>query len=244
MTASAHRQHGHSRAAGVITGGGALMLAVALTAAVVSGRMWWLVKPGFGPVVLAAAAVLAVVGLARMIVCVRRVDASAPESVASLLTIIAAALVAVAAVGPATGALAADKPLFAAASAPPQRFAALPAPPEVPYVPLYQIAGRLSGTTAPGSSIAGREIRVIGQVTTGTEGSSTKGPGWQLARMQMNCCAADTLRTVIKGVGAPPAPVGTWVDGTARAFVSDESDPQLEILSAKQIGEPRTPYEF
>jgi uncharacterized repeat protein (TIGR03943 family) len=91
-----------------------------------------------------------------------------------------------------------------------------------------------------GASFAGRPVRLTGFVHKERDGD-----GFVLARYQIACCAADALSTVVRVVGTGPPPArDSWVTvtGTFRAMTQDDV-PELAATDLQPIAPPADPYE-
>ena len=91
-----------------------------------------------------------------------------------------------------------------------------------------------------GASFAGKPVNLTGFVSRQRDGE-----GFQLARYQIACCAADALSSVVRVVGAgPPPPRDTWVTvtGTFRAMTKDGSA-ELTAIEIRPVPPPVNPYE-
>lgn len=117
-------------------------------------------------------------------------------------------------------------------------FAALPAADPVPLT-LTEFTGRVQQDGR--HALAGRRVQLTGFVTP------TKDGQWQLTRLVVNCCAADSqvLRIAVYGAAAPPADTwvtvtGTWHKqgtlGTRTAGVG------LDVTGVQRIEEPPNRY--
>jgi uncharacterized membrane protein YcgQ (UPF0703/DUF1980 family) len=71
------------------------------------------------------------------------------------------------------------------------------------------------------------------------------GEGFQLARYQIACCAADAAPVVVRVVGieGDPPPRDTWVTVTGSHRPGDRDVPELAATSLVEIPEPDDPYE-
>ena len=92
------------------------------------------------------------------------------------------------------------------------------------------------------SPLKDRTVRMTGFVTPGHGGT------WYLTRMVISCCAADALarKVEVHGVAAPPA--DTWVTVTGTwlpngQLQQDDAMPQLTASAVERIAAPREPYE-
>lgn len=194
---------------------------------------WWLIGAGAVMVVLAATVLL------------RDLRATPPEtdghehgadrsSWLLLLPVLVIALVA----PPALGSDAVNR------SAPDEvRTVANDLPPGPLELGVAEVVGRSTGI----GSLDGREVTVTGFVAH-REGEIL------LARLTINCCAADARPYTVALVGAGLAPVAdvpvdTWlrVSGTVTpgsATRANRYTPELTVLGAEQISAPDDPYEY
>ncbi|GIM93048.1 TIGR03943 family putative permease subunit [Paractinoplanes toevensis] len=111
-------------------------------------------------------------------------------------------------------------------------------------VPLLQYAARalLDG----GRSLTGRTVELTGFITGGPDGRPA------LARIVLNCCAADGRPIKVALTGQAPAGLadGTWVRAVGRYSTEVGKDPlnkadiaYLEVVSWQEIPAPSQPYE-
>ncbi|GIF26839.1 putative repeat protein (TIGR03943 family) [Actinoplanes tereljensis] len=111
-------------------------------------------------------------------------------------------------------------------------------------LPLLQYAARalLDG----GRSLTGRTVQLTGFITGGPDGKPA------LARIVLNCCAADGRPIKVALTGAPPTGLadGTWVQAVGRYSTQVGKDPlndaaiaYLEVASWQEIPAPEQPYE-
>ncbi|WP_148573506.1 TIGR03943 family putative permease subunit [Nocardioides caldifontis] len=89
----------------------------------------------------------------------------------------------------------------------------------------------------PGRSLAGREIELVGFVTSKDDGS------WFVTRFVMGCCAADATayRVPVEGVAAPPDEA--WVEVIGRWDEGRPARPTLKATLVRRTEPPRRPYE-
>ncbi|MEV5501222.1 TIGR03943 family protein [Nonomuraea fuscirosea] len=200
------------------------------------------VRPGFRPLLVAAGAVLILLGLLSVIADVLDRPGAADHRgtrVAWLLAVPAFVIVLIA--PPALGAFAARRDDGPPAPVRAEGYRAL-AGGEVTELTLGEFIGRAYARTGP--SLAGRKVRLVGfAVRAGDDG------GWYLTRMRIGCCAADALalEVAVQGVAAPPedawvAVTGTWVawqDGVPDDYVV----PALAATAVTAVGRPAEPYE-
>lgn len=97
-----------------------------------------------------------------------------------------------------------------------------------------------------GETLDGRAVRIIGFVTPNPEG------GWWLARLSLACCAADAFAGKIQVVNPPVGwenpPADTWVELTGRwipggGTQSDLAIPLIDAEQIEQIPQPTNPYD-
>lgn len=96
-----------------------------------------------------------------------------------------------------------------------------------------------------GVSLEGRTVELTGFVLPTDD-------GWQLARLQIACCAADAFASKVQPInlpdGAQDLPADTWVTVTGE-WVPNEgapsvySVPLLKVTSLEQIPPPENPYD-
>jgi uncharacterized repeat protein (TIGR03943 family) len=94
-------------------------------------------------------------------------------------------------------------------------------------------------------SLDGRQIRLVGFVVKGTEGSD------YLARLIISCCAADATPVKVKldGGQTEQYPPDTWLEvrGEVRTDTANEGNgyaPTFVVLQANQVQPPPDPYEL
>ncbi|GAA0423393.1 TIGR03943 family protein [Acrocarpospora corrugata] len=214
------------------------------------------VKPGFQPFLIAAAAVVFVLGVVGLIQEWRgspRPDhheghehghehGHAPR-VAWLLTLPVFAIYLIA--PPALGAFSAKseeapaQPPVAALDA----YHALPAG-KVNDMALSEFIGRAWGDSA--NSLVGRQVKLTGFVVP----SVKKKDRWYVARIQIACCAADGIALKVAVLDATMPPENTWIEvtGTWREPKSGKLPagtvaPELDAISVTEIPQPVEPYE-
>lgn len=106
-------------------------------------------------------------------------------------------------------------------------------------MPVVEFAVR--ATYDEGRSLAGRTAKITGFVTTDAK-------GWYVARMSLQCCAADASAAKVRIVGAPAPKKGAWVTVTGTwvdpggAFPRKEL-PGMAAMSVTPIAPPENPYE-
>lgn len=97
-----------------------------------------------------------------------------------------------------------------------------------------------------GTTLTGRTVELTGFVLP------QPGGGWQLARMQITCCAADAFASKVQPVGLPAAdadlPANQWVTIRGR-WVPGGSDgpgdeiPLVQVESLQRVEQPENPYD-
>ncbi|MCB0915859.1 MAG: TIGR03943 family protein [Actinobacteria bacterium] len=117
-----------------------------------------------------------------------------------------------------------------------------PLPPGDPVpVPLDSYATR--AVWDDGRTLEGRTVELIGFVAPSPEGD-----GWQLTRLALACCAADTVPVKVQPVGdVPDLPANTWVAVTGRyqpggGTQSATAVPWVEVDRIVPIQPPAEPY--
>lgn len=93
-----------------------------------------------------------------------------------------------------------------------------------------------------GASMKGRTLRLTGFVTKDDDGT------WYVARLFVNCCAADAqpLKVQVRGAKAPARDTWVTVTGTWHRTGkpgSDEARPVLNATSVERVDQPSNPYE-
>ncbi|WP_328770210.1 TIGR03943 family putative permease subunit [Streptomyces sp. NBC_00286] len=93
-----------------------------------------------------------------------------------------------------------------------------------------------------GASMKGRTLRLTGFVTKDDDGK------WYVARLFVNCCAADAapLKVQVRGAKAPARDTWVTVTGTWHRTGkpgSDEARPVLNATSVERVDQPSNPYE-
>jgi uncharacterized repeat protein (TIGR03943 family) len=210
------------------------------------------VRPGFRIPLIAAGAVLCVLGGLGIAATWRRTDPDASStnihehdhgrgSRAAWLLLVPPLVIAVIAPSP----LGSFTTARAINQAPPSQLAhplgALSADGPTP-LSLTEFTARAFQAKAGHDTLTGRQVTLTGF-------ARPAGPGrWQLIRLRMTCCAADAvpMRIVIKN--APPPRPGTWMQVTgawspAWAHINGIALPQLIATDQRRIAEPADPYE-
>ncbi|GHH12901.1 TIGR03943 family protein [Streptomyces rubradiris] len=167
------------------------------------------VKEGMRPLLIAAGAVLLLLGLASAVLDrgAHNGDGhghghSGPPGVAWLLLLPALSLLCYAppALGAYTAARQSAKPVVHRGD-----FGPLPRTSPLPMT-LSDFTSRVREDR--GQAIKGRVVRMTGFVTPGD------GDGWELTRLVLNCCAADAQSVKVRVHGGPVPPADTWVTVT------------------------------
>lgn len=119
-----------------------------------------------------------------------------------------------------------------------------PLPPGDP-VPMYLSDYVTRAVWEEGVSLEGRTVELTGFVLPTED-------GWQLARLQIACCAADAFASKVQPVEVPEEyaalPEGTWVTVTGR-WVPSEGEPtaatvpEVRVDSITVIPAPENPYD-
>jgi uncharacterized repeat protein (TIGR03943 family) len=89
-----------------------------------------------------------------------------------------------------------------------------------------------------GASFNGVAVRLTGFVAATRDGG-----GFQVARYQIACCAADAAPVVMRVVGVRAPPRDRWVTVTGTFQPAGGDVPQLAATSVVQIRPPEDPYE-
>ncbi len=120
-----------------------------------------------------------------------------------------------------------------------------PLPPGDP-VPLSLMSYASRAVFDEGRSLSGRNLRLIGFVSTGPDGRPL------LARITLACCAADgrPVKVGLTGAVTVGAPADSWVQVIGRYHrrvdkdpVNNAAVPYLEVTDWQRIPAPRKPYE-
>jgi uncharacterized repeat protein (TIGR03943 family) len=236
---------------------GAMLIRLTLT-----GAYQRYVRVGMAPLLLAAGAVLAVLGVVVVVRALRHEDQPEPhaddhpaadvrphdvhphdddhdhphtERVGWLLLAPVLALLLVA--PPALGSFAVDRTRVSAGTAATDPFPALPAGSGPRTMTLVEFAQRAQDRE--GSTLRSATVRLTGFVAL------PKGAGIRLARYQIACCAADAAAAVVKVTGGPAAPArDSWLRVTG-TFAGTDPDgvPRLAASSVEPVPAPADPYE-
>lgn len=110
-------------------------------------------------------------------------------------------------------------------------------------MPVGEFVGRAWGD--PNRSLTGKRVRLTGFVVR-----SKKKDTWYVARMQLNCCAADAiaLKVAVRGAPAPAENTwvevtGTWIPPRSRELPKGTVPPEMTAVSVTEIPRPTEPYE-
>lgn len=92
------------------------------------------------------------------------------------------------------------------------------------------------------STLLNRKVRLVGFATPRKEG------GWYLTRLQMSCCAADSIAVRIAVHGAPSPAKGTWVEVTGTwsppaAPAEGANVHEIQAAAVTTVRKPANPYE-
>ncbi|MDQ1250122.1 MAG: hypothetical protein QG597_4501 [Actinomycetota bacterium] len=115
-----------------------------------------------------------------------------------------------------------------------------PLPPGDP-VPLDLDSYAIRAVWDDGRTLVDRRVELIGFVTPTAD-------GWQLTRLSLACCAADTVPTKVQPVGeVPPYPANTWVAVTGTYAPGGGTDspaavPWVTVDTVIPIPAPADPY--
>lgn len=95
------------------------------------------------------------------------------------------------------------------------------------------------------NSVATTPVTVVGFISPAGDGYTS---GYTIARMAINCCAADANPTRIHVDGPAPFPVNSWVAAvvTAQEGTATEANnyvPVVDVRSIEQVQQPTDPYE-
>lgn len=110
-------------------------------------------------------------------------------------------------------------------------------------MPIGEFVGRAWGD--PKRSLTGKQVRLTGFVVR-----SKKKDTWYVARMQLNCCAADAiaLKVAVRGAPAPAENTwvevtGTWIPPKSRELPMGTVPPELAATAVTEVPRPTEPYE-
>ncbi|MCU0282431.1 MAG: TIGR03943 family protein [Candidatus Nanopelagicales bacterium] len=207
------------------------------------------VKPGMGPALLAAAAVLVGLGGLALWESLREDPQSpataheahghaghGPRAAWGLLLPVAAVLVVPAAP---LGAFTAERmPAIA-----PVASSAAVFPPLVGDPADLSVGDFVSRAIwDDGRTLAGQRVRLVGFVSPDEAG------GWQLTRLGLACCAADAYVLKVRAEGAPELPADTWVEVVGVWQPGGDTGvqgaiPRLAVESAVPTAAPANPYD-
>jgi uncharacterized repeat protein (TIGR03943 family) len=243
-----------------------LLLGGALLKISLNGQYLRYVKPSLHPWLIACGAVaivLAVTGIVRDLLAQR--DGGAAHSVSHghagnhghgghqhssrspwllMLPVLAIFLVAPPALGADKVARSGDRPVVAQQPKGDSNvdFTPLPAE-EAPLLKIGEVVTRAIWDDS--GSLDGRQVRLVGFVAKGTDGSS------YLARLVISCCAADAtpVKVKLKGGQTEQYPPDTWLEvrGEVEPGTANEGNgyaPTFVVSQASQVQAPPDPYEF
>jgi uncharacterized repeat protein (TIGR03943 family) len=90
-----------------------------------------------------------------------------------------------------------------------------------------------------GKSFRGVPVELTGFV------AQAEGNGFQLARYQIACCAADASPVVVRvgGISGDPPPIDQWVTVSGTFRPAEDGLPKLAATSLSEIPAPEDPYE-
>jgi uncharacterized repeat protein (TIGR03943 family) len=209
------------------------------------------VRVGMGPWLLVAGVLLAVLGAAAVLTALRGggpgSDADAhtdhgdhgdhPDHIGWLLLVPVLALLLV--VPPALGSFGVDRSRVSTASSGAGEFKPLPAG-TAPH-PMTMLEFDQRAFDHGGSSLRGAQLQITGFVAKTVDGN-----GFQLARYQIACCAADAVAAVArvsgKSGGEPAREAWFIVTGTFHGMGAD-GVPELDASAVRSIPAPVDPYE-
>jgi uncharacterized repeat protein (TIGR03943 family) len=90
-----------------------------------------------------------------------------------------------------------------------------------------------------GKSLAGKTLRLVGFVTP-----SKKTNRWYVTRMHMNCCAADAFAIKVAVLGVPQPAADSWIEVTGTPIkIKPDQIPQITAVSVRPVAQPEFPYE-
>ncbi|MEJ2871017.1 TIGR03943 family protein [Actinomycetospora sp. OC33-EN08] len=219
---------------------------------VVDGTVLHYVRPGMAPLVAAAGVVVIALALLDVVRDLQRRPETDDDhdhgSGRSAWLLLAPVLVVLLAAPPSLGSDAVD--LAGTRTVAVGRAPEEPLPPgESPAVPLVDLVAR-AAASPDGGALAGRELTVTGFVVAARDG-----PGVDLARLVISCCAADASPVRLRLddprglVGGPGAASDRWVSARVRLVpgtATRESGfvPTVTVLDAAEVREPTPAYEY
>jgi len=230
----------------LVVGTGATLLRLAVT-----GDHQKYVRPGMGPFLLVAGVLLVVLGLVGTVQALRRRPGDEPGEEAPGHThgtahvggpvsylLVAPLIITLVFAPPALGSFAVERSAPLPDPADRVRLFAPLTSSQPTAMPLYEFTERAHDRA--GASFAGRPVSLTGFVYRERDGG-----GFQLARYQIACCAADALSAVVRVVGGGTSPrrdSWTTVTGTFLAMTGD-GVPEIRVSQVRPIEPPRDPYE-
>lgn len=118
--------------------------------------------------------------------------------------------------------------------------------PEVSLVELSVLDYAARAIWEDGRSLAGRRVQLTGFLTTDRDGEQ------YLARLVLNCCAADARPIKVGMIGDTPIGlpddawvevIGTYTDQTGVDPINEATIPYLQVEHWQQVPAPSSPYE-
>ncbi len=110
-------------------------------------------------------------------------------------------------------------------------------------MPIGEFVGRAWGD--PKRSLTGKQVRLTGFVV-----QSKKKDAWYVTRMQLACCAADALalKVSVKGAAAPAENTwvevtGTWIPPKSSKLPNGTVPPEIASINVTEVPQPTEPYE-
>ena len=225
-----------------------LLVGVMLIRLTVTDAYQRYVRVGMGQWLLLAGVLLALLGAATVIGALRggttqdadnhdHDDHEHHDRIGWLLLVPVLALLLV--VPPALGSFGVDRSRVSAAPAGAGEFRPLPVGSQAHSMTMLEFDQR--AFDHDGSSLRGAQLRITGFVARPVDGA-----GFQLARYQIACCAADAVAAVARVSGATAGtPVrDTWftVTGTFRGLGAD-GIPEIDASAIQRVTTPVDPYE-
>lgn len=202
------------------------------------------VKESMQPYLIAAGAMLVILGVAAFLSDRRRHARHGGPRVAWLLLLPVLAIFIVA--PPSLGSYAAERTAAPMAEPEDSTYAELgPDDPGADYVSLTMFDYWGRAIFDEGRSLQGRTIALTGFVTPAPDGS-----GFYVSRLQIACCAADALPFNVRVVtDEPPPEIDSWIQVVGSYVVNPEMDldgntlPAIQAASITPTEAPADPYE-
>ncbi len=219
-----------------------LLVGVLLVRLTLTGAYTRYVRVGMEPWLLLAGVLLAALGLVGVVRALRGPHEAAAtpghdhrQRVGWLLLAPVVALLMVA--PPALGSYGVDRGAAVVVSSGGRTFGALPAGTVVPMT-LLEFDQRAADHA--GASFGTAQVRLTGFVA-----ADDGGPGFRLARYQIQCCAADAVAATVRvvGVSGDPPARDEWVTVTGTFQPSPGDPPRLLVSSLTVTPAPADPYE-